>query len=180
MGRISIWRDHSWELSEFPEGHQIDPRSSGNPKWINAKKAAAAAAAKSLQSCPTLRDPMDCSLPGSSVHGIFQARVLEWGRKGSTPFPNSSIPSALYIGFSFQQRILLQLKISLKTTSLGGNLFRQTKWVWKRLLLEGIQGNNWVWVKSAERWSLTWNQGAGQGDWKNESEGAEKNYSNLF
>ena len=31
------------------------------------------------QSCPTLLDPMDCSLPGSSVHGIFQARVLEWG-----------------------------------------------------------------------------------------------------
>ena len=31
-----------------------------------------------IQSCPTLSDPMDCSLPGSSVHGIFQARVLEW------------------------------------------------------------------------------------------------------
>ena len=31
------------------------------------------------QSCPTLSDPMDYSLPGSSVHGIFQARVLEWG-----------------------------------------------------------------------------------------------------
>ena len=31
------------------------------------------------QSCPTLSDPMDCHLPGSSVHGIFQARVLEWG-----------------------------------------------------------------------------------------------------
>ena len=31
------------------------------------------------QSCPTLRDPMDCSLPGSSIHVIFQARVLEWG-----------------------------------------------------------------------------------------------------
>ena len=31
------------------------------------------------QSCPTLYDPMDCSLPGSSIHGIFQARVLEWG-----------------------------------------------------------------------------------------------------
>ena len=30
------------------------------------------------QSCPTLSDPMDCSSPGSSVHGIFQARVLEW------------------------------------------------------------------------------------------------------
>ena len=35
--------------------------------------------AKSLQSCPTLSDPMDFSLPGSSIHGIFQARVLEWG-----------------------------------------------------------------------------------------------------
>ena len=44
-------------------------------KHVNS---AAAAAAKSLQSCPTLSDPMDCSLPGSSVHGIFQARVLEW------------------------------------------------------------------------------------------------------
>ena len=40
---------------------------------------AAAAAAKSLQSCPTLCDPMDFGPPGSSVHGIFQARVLEWG-----------------------------------------------------------------------------------------------------
>ena len=35
--------------------------------------------AKSLQSCPTLCNPMDCSPPGSSVHGIFRARVLEWG-----------------------------------------------------------------------------------------------------
>ena len=31
------------------------------------------------QSCPTLSDPMDCNLPGSSVHWILQARVLEWG-----------------------------------------------------------------------------------------------------
>ena len=31
------------------------------------------------QLCQTLSDPMDCSLPGSSIHGIFQARVLEWG-----------------------------------------------------------------------------------------------------
>ena len=34
--------------------------------------------ATSLHSCPTLCDPMDCSLPGSSVHGILQARLLEW------------------------------------------------------------------------------------------------------
>ena len=38
-----------------------------------------AAAAKSLRSGPTLSDLMDCSLQGSSIHGIFQARILEWG-----------------------------------------------------------------------------------------------------
>ena len=36
------------------------------------------------QLCLTLRDPMDCSLPGSSIHGIFQARVLEWGAIASS------------------------------------------------------------------------------------------------
>ena len=41
-------------------------------------QAATAAAAMSHQSCPTLYDPIDCSPPGSSIHGIFQARVLEW------------------------------------------------------------------------------------------------------
>ena len=43
------------------------------------------------QSCPTLSDPMDCSLPGSSVHGIFQARVLEWvaiAFSGNPPGPD--------------------------------------------------------------------------------------------
>ena len=46
------------------------------------------------QSCPTLSDPMDCRLPGSSVYGIFQARVLEWGAiafSGNAGDP-SSIP----------------------------------------------------------------------------------------
>ena len=46
---------------------------------LGLQNEAAAAAAKSLQSCPTLCDPIDDSPPGPSVHGIFQARVLEWG-----------------------------------------------------------------------------------------------------
>ena len=42
------------------------------------------------QSCPTLRDPMDRNLPGSSVRGIFQARVLEWGaRAGGSQTPQT-------------------------------------------------------------------------------------------
>ena len=45
-----------------------------------------------VQSCPTLSDPMDYSPPGSSVHGIFQARVLEWGAIAfSALLPNSDL-----------------------------------------------------------------------------------------
>ena len=46
------------------------------------------------QSCPTLCDPMDCSLPGSSVHGIFQARVLEWGAIAFSIWQVGSLPLA--------------------------------------------------------------------------------------
>ena len=48
--------------------------------------------AKSFQSCPTLCDPMNCSLPGSSLHGILQARILEWvPMPSSRDFPNPGV-----------------------------------------------------------------------------------------
>ena len=53
--------------------------------------AAATTAAKSLQSCPTLCDPTDSSPPGSSIHGIFQARVLEWGAIAFSQFYNPGV-----------------------------------------------------------------------------------------
>ena len=59
--------------------------------------AAAAAAAKSLQSCPTLCDPIDSSPPDSSVHGIFQARVLEWGAIAFSKACPLNSPNALGI-----------------------------------------------------------------------------------
>ena len=49
------------------------------------------------QSCPTLSDPMDCSLPGSSIHGIFQARVLEWGAIAFSEY-------AVYVGHNFPSK----------------------------------------------------------------------------
>ena len=52
-------------------------------KGLKPPALAAAAAAKSLQSCPTLCNRMDCSPPGSSVHGISQTRIL-----GGLPFPS--------------------------------------------------------------------------------------------
>ena len=49
------------------------------------------------QSCLTLHDPMDCRLPGSSIHGIFQARVLEWG---AIAFPRSTgLPTLKWLFF---------------------------------------------------------------------------------
>ena len=47
------------------------------------------------QSCPALSDLMDCSLPGSSVHGIFQARVLEWGAIAFSDSKDLAILTAL-------------------------------------------------------------------------------------
>ena len=46
------------------------------------------------QSCPTLSNPMDCSLPGSSVRGIFQARVLEWGPVAFSRFLSTAAAAA--------------------------------------------------------------------------------------
>ena len=64
------------------------------------------------QSCPTLCNPMDCSPPGSSVHGIFQARVLEWG---AIAF---SVPLFTHVIFFFKEIHSLKLKISFYSTSL--------------------------------------------------------------
>ena len=56
------------------------------------------------QSCPTLSDPMDCSLPGSPVPGILQARVLEWGAIAA-PHQNIPIGLASISGFWLKQSL---------------------------------------------------------------------------
>ena len=69
------------------------------------------------QSCPTLSDPMDCSLPGSSIHGIFQAGVLEWGAVAFsgkivqylTSHLNTIIESLISLGFSSVTQLYLTL-----------------------------------------------------------------------
>ena len=64
--------------------------------WIEEKTAADALLLSVLvaQSCPTLCDPMDCSSPGSSVHEIFQAMILEWV---AISFSNTPLESKKYV-----------------------------------------------------------------------------------
>ena len=59
-------------------------------------------AAKSLQLCSTLCDPMDSSPPGSSVHGILQARVLEWVAISFSTYPADLSPNFAYKNCSLQ------------------------------------------------------------------------------
>ena len=59
-------------LDEAQAGIKIAGRNINNFRYADESES------EVTQSCPTLWDPMDCSLPGFSIHGIFQARVLEW------------------------------------------------------------------------------------------------------
>ena len=78
------------------------------------------------QSCPTLHDPVDCSLPGSSIHGIFQARVLEWG---AIAFSRPYLELTLNKSFSFF--LSLYIKRGLFRRKLLPQLLSQYVHVWR-------------------------------------------------
>ena len=66
-------------LEETQAGIKIAGRNVNNLRYADDTPLMAESESEVSQSCPTLCDPMDCcSLPGSSIHGIFWARVLEW------------------------------------------------------------------------------------------------------
>ena len=65
------------------------------------------------QLCPTLSDPMDCSLPGSSIHGIFQERVLEWGVTAFSGLPEAGVPK--YPKNAYVRAKLLQVSPVIKS-----------------------------------------------------------------
>ena len=75
------------------------------------------------QSCLTLSDPMDCSLPGSSFHGIFQARVLEWGSiafSDAVVYVSSKEESKCtfsFVIFIFNSNLILYFPVIIKIIS---------------------------------------------------------------
>ena len=72
-------RLHRWQPTRLPRPWDSPGKNTGVGCHFLLQCRKVKSESEVAQSCPTLSDPMDCSLPGSSVHGIFQARVLEWG-----------------------------------------------------------------------------------------------------
>ena len=120
------WAPPSWKAASSPL--PLPPSSTCSPFFLSpqcllpppaglptqlpvAETGISSYRAKSLQSCPTLRDPVDCSPPGSSVCGILQARILEWvampSSRGIFPYPGiepASLTSPALAGKFFTTR----------------------------------------------------------------------------
>ena len=81
LSRFShVWlRHHRWQPTRLPCPWDSPGKNTGVGCHFLLQCVKVKSESEVAQSCPTLSDPMDCSLPGSSIHGIFQARVLEWG-----------------------------------------------------------------------------------------------------
>ena len=72
-------RPHRWQPTRLPHPWDSPGKNTGVGCHFLLQCMKMKSESEVTQSCPTLSDPMDCSPPGSSVRGIFQARVLEWG-----------------------------------------------------------------------------------------------------
>ena len=70
---------HRWQLTRLSRPWDSLGKSTGVGRHFLLQCMKVKSESEVAQSCPTLSDPKDCSLPGSSIHGIFQARVLDWG-----------------------------------------------------------------------------------------------------
>ena len=104
-----------------------------------------------VQSCPNLCDPMDCSLPGSSVHGIFQARVLEWVAisfsRGSS-WPRDRTRISHIVGRCFTVWVMREELTHWKRP-----------WCWERWRAGGERDNRgwWDgWMGSPTQWTRVW------------------------
>ena len=72
-------RPHRWQPTRLPHPWDSPGKNTGVGCHFLFQCMKVKSESEVAQSCPTLSNPLDCSLPGSSIHGIFQARILEWG-----------------------------------------------------------------------------------------------------
>ena len=79
FSRVRLVRSHRRQPTRLPRPWDSPGKNTGVGCHFLLQCMKVKSVSEVAQSCPTLSNPMDCGPPGSSVHGIFQARVLEWG-----------------------------------------------------------------------------------------------------
>ena len=79
VSRVRLCATHRRQPTRLPRPWDSPGKNTGVGRHFLLQCMRVKSESEAAQSCPTLSDPMDCSPPGSSIHGIFQARVLEWG-----------------------------------------------------------------------------------------------------
>ena len=101
-------RPHRWQPTRLPRPWDSPGKNTGVGCHFLLQCMKVKSESEVAQSCPTPRDPTDCSLPGSSVHGIFQARVLEWG---AIAFSQTGPFYTLFHHFSLLTKMLIFIKL---------------------------------------------------------------------
>ena len=111
------------------------------------------------QSCLTLSDPMDCSLPGSSIHGIFQARVLEWGAIAFSKHLLSTIQNEC-LNFTLSPVLSRTLPPVAQLTTVK---FREVQYL---LLVTELAGSSTVsWIQTTKTLNLSTTQASQSIHW---------------
>ena len=120
-------RPHRWKPTRLPCPWDSPDKSTGVGCHFLLQCMKVKSVREVTQSCPTLSNPMDYSLPGSSIHGIFQARVLEWGAIAfsgrSCIQPAKTRPGADY--GSYHQLPIAKFRLKLKK---AGKTTRQARY----------------------------------------------------
>ena len=91
------WRSHGLQPTRLPRTWDSPGKNTGVDCHFLLQCMKVKSESEIAQSCLTLSDPMDCSLPGSSTHGIFQARELEWGAIAFSPKTASKLKNLVYL-----------------------------------------------------------------------------------
>ena len=127
-------RPHRWQPTRLPRPWDSPGKNTGVGCHFLLQCMKLKSESEVAQSCPILHDPVDCSLPGSSVHRIFQARVLEWGSiVRSLPICYSKLPfSILMLCWVLSSFSRVQLSVILWTVAsqapLSMGFFRHEYW----------------------------------------------------
>ena len=180
----SVWL-HRWQPTRLPSPWDSPGKNTGVGCHFLLQCMKMKSESEVAQSCATSSDPMDCSLPGSSIHGIFQARVLEWVaiafsntimRNGILPFHISTYYklNVFYVASQSSIQLLFEwlkvkvaqscpalcnpLDCSLPGSSAHGILqARILEWVTIPFSRWSSQPRNWIYVSyMADRFLTVW------------------------